>query len=163
MVTIQCEILYKIYANGTLTRSNICHNDSQWAQVDFNLNSNKRLISVDSSMVPRTDFAGSMQGGINAPASPRWAWRGFVKDFKRDYVRYSGRAALYGEAPNPQIRTFQGNFTSLQCSSDNPIIKPECLWIGGFQMVEIYVYFGANYTLADPYYGRLYTIWTFEQ
>lgn len=159
MAVQQCEVLYKVYALGGLTRSN-CANLNQWAAVDFNLGQAKRLLSIDANFMPRTDNLGSINGGLNAPTSPRFSWRGFALN-GRQFMGYQQRGILY-DAPVAG-RTFTANFVSLQGSSENPVIKPECLLMGGFLMTEITVYFGADYTIGNAYYGRLYLIFTFEE
>lgn len=161
MAFLQSEVLYKLYAQGSLLRSNIA-NINEWASVDFNLNENKRLVSIDASLAPRTDNAGSLNGGLNAPMSPTWFWRGFALDAQRSFMRYSGKATLYNAPVLSPTRTFVANFTALQGSNFNPVVKPDCLFCGGFLMSEITAYFGADYTLGNSYWGRLYLLFTFE-
>jgi hypothetical protein len=166
---------YKLYAEGTLTRSNIFvenEDNLEYPDIFFPLGSPARLVEVTAQAGPlKSDIGKNMvessaSSADTLPINYQWQmWGDFILGKEP-----SGYGKLMLDSvveqfpasfPSP-IRVFEIPYQRLYMSNFNPVYHPICTYTEGFRFNSILITFGASYTLRQAYFGRLRMSFTFE-
>lgn len=148
---------HKFYiAGGVFNRANLFTEGA--SILDFGFTKEKRLaqirvvfeMQIDSS--PNPDWT-------TVQISPKWSFSGAVLDTEMKQ-KPSGDAKITNFLI-PE-RCYNEGIVLLSASSEMPCVSPYCMWMGGFQMYDMFLYYPVMYNSSDDYVGRLLITWEFE-
>lgn len=157
MAVTTFETIHKIFIEGSLDRANAI--SQGFAKIDFGFSSDKRLLQVRSTLTMQTRILPDYEW-YQKELSPKWMFVGEVYSAGREPKRGSF-CEVYDDYITPK-KVYRDDYLTLHCSSEAPVIKPECLYMGGFHMIHIYAFFPVQYVNEDDYWGRIISTWEFE-